>query len=109
VCNGKRGGATSLFRRQQRRRRVRLSELLHETFVAAVGEHALFVEQTENTHWLRLNERQCGDVIAEVDIVPFDTLCFVHRLLVFEHHLHVKLLNLLVRIVDAKLLKRVHL
>ena len=49
------------------------------------------------------------EVEAEVDEGPVDALAFVLLLLQDEHRVVEELLQLLVRVVDAELLERVHL
>lgn len=49
------------------------------------------------------------EVLTEIDVLPFDVLALVLVLFQDEHVVVEELLQLLVRVVDAQLLKAVHL
>ena len=49
------------------------------------------------------------EVLAEIDVLPFDVLALVLVLFQDEHVVVEKLLQFLVRVVDTQLLKAVHL
>ena len=85
-----------------------LVELLHPRLVAAFGHPALLIQQVEHPQ-LGLDQVDAGLVVVEVDHLPLDPLLDVLLLLQLEH-VHVELLlQLLVGVVNAELLKGVHL
>ena len=89
--------------------RVRVEQLLDEALVGRLGEPALFVEQSHDTHGF-LNQVNCGlQIQSEIDKLPLDTFALVLFLFQDEHGVVEELLQLLVSEVDAHLLKRIEL
>ena len=81
-------------------------EFFNPRFVAALWHPALLVKQVQHPQ-LGLDEINAGLIVVKVDHLPLDPLLHVLLLLQLEH-VHVELLlQLLVGIVDAKLLKTV--
>eukprot|EP00042_Codosiga_hollandica_P058624 m.886787 g.886787 ORF g.886787 m.886787 type:complete len:1258 (+) comp59913_c0_seq1:2120-5893(+) len=84
-------------------------QLLGEGSVCRLGEQALLVQQSQNTHAL-LDEVDAGlEVEAEVNEVPVDAFLLVLLLLNVEHVVVEELLQALVGVVDEQLLERVEL
>ena len=75
---------------------------------AYLWEAAGLVQQVQNAH-ARLNQVQHILVVHELDVAPLDRLTLILRLLHLENVLIEMLLKLLVRQVDAELLKIVFL
>lgn len=66
---------------------------------------ALVVEDAQQAVGFRLVELQAARVIDELDVDPVDALAFVLLLLVLENVLVEVILQMLVGVVDAKLLE----
>src|SRR4051812_4948965 len=84
-------------------------ELLGERFICGFGHDTVFIETREDTNGIgQLDQINCRlQVFSEVDELPLDLLSGVLLLLQDEHVVVEELLQLLVRIVDAKLLEAV--
>lgn len=65
---------------------------------------ALVVEDAEQPAGLSLNHRQTASIVLEINTLPLDPLLAVLLLLVLEHMLIEVKLQMLVGVVDAKLL-----
>ena len=87
-----------------------LAQLLCERLVGAFLERALLIEDMQDAHQLLVvNQVQAFLVVDEFDGFPLDALPLVLGLLRLEHVPVKLLLQPLVSVVDAQLLKGVHL
>jgi hypothetical protein len=86
---------------------VVLVELVLEGLVRGLGEHTFFFENGEDTHWLFDQVKSSGQIHTEIDGFPVNTFLLVGFLFEDEHVVIEELLELLVSVVDAKLLEGV--
>ena len=73
--------------------------------LTGLGEVALLINQRQDIERFHSKQVQCALVISEDNVFPFDSLMYVFLLLELEHMLHKELLQLLISVVDAQLLK----
>ena len=82
-------------------------DFVDEGSIVSLREPTLLVQQSQDPHWL-LQQIDGGlQIETEVDELPFDPLALVLFLFEDEHSVVEELLQLLVGVVDAKLLERV--
>lgn len=78
-----------------------------ERLISGLGEHALLLEDGQDTHGL-LNQLDTGlQIHTEINEGPLDTFLLVLFLFLHEHVMVEELLETLVGVVDANLLKTV--
>ena len=88
---------------------VSVLQLVHECLVRGLRKEALLIQQSQYAHRL-LDQIDCGlEIEAEIDEIPLNAFLLVFFLLEDEHGVVEELLQLLVGVVDAELLERVHL
>jgi len=88
---------------------VSVVELVSEVLVRGLRDLALLIEKEENTSCLGLNQIDAILVVDILDLLELDALLDVELLLVLKDANVEELLQLFVAVVDAKLLKTVHL
>ena len=81
--------------------------LVQHRRVTSIWVKGLFVDQCENVERFHRHHVEDVLVVGKVDLVPFDPFPVVLFLLQFEHMADKELLQLLIGVVDAELLKRV--
>lgn len=99
-------------RARQRQSIVVVPRLVHlggEVRERRLGQFRLFVEQRENADGLGLDQLDDVLVVGELDLGHVQTFAPVQLLLVLQNVVVEELLQFLVAVVDAKLLKRVGL
>src|SRR5690349_20482869 len=84
-------------------------KFLREADVGSFRHDTVLVQTGEDTDWVwQFDEVDCRlEVTTEVDELPLDLFTCILFLLQYEHVVVEKLLQLLVRIIDAELLKTV--
>ena len=87
--------------------RVWVEQLFDETLVCGFREPAFLVQEGHNAHGLLDQLDRRLQIQSKVDKLPFDTFSLVFLLLEDEHGVVEELLQFLVGVVDAELLKRV--
>ena len=84
---------------------MRLEEFLFEGHVSCFRKHAFFFEDGHDSQRSFNQVQSCGQVHAEVHHAPLDSFLAVLFLFKDEHMMVEKLLQFLVRVVDAQLLE----
>ena len=83
------------------------AELLDESLICSLGDHALLIKNAKEAIWLFLNQVQDSLVILELHVSPLNLFLGIFLLLHLEDVAVEELLDLLVGIIDAELLETV--